>query len=50
MDLSQVLSIATACIISAGGVGGITIAFIKFSSNIIAEKNLLSMRISWNRL
>ena len=38
MDLSQVLSIATACIISAGGVGGITIAFIKFSSNIIAEK------------
>ena len=38
MDLSQVLSIATACIISAGGVGGITVAFIKFSSNIIAER------------
>lgn len=38
MDLSQVLSIATACIVSAGGVGGIAIAVIKFSSNIIAER------------
>lgn len=38
MDLSQVLSIAFACIISAGGVGGIAIAVIKFSSNIIAER------------
>lgn len=38
MDLSQVLSIATACIVSAGGVGGIVIAVIKFSSNIIAER------------
>ena len=38
MDLFQVLSIATACIVSAGGVGGIAIAVIKFSSNIIAER------------
>lgn len=38
MDLSQVLSIATACIVSAGGVGGIAIAVMKFSSNIIAER------------
>lgn len=38
MDLSQVLSIATACIVSAGGVGGVAIAVIKFSSNIIAER------------
>lgn len=38
MDLSQVLSIATACIVSAGDVGGIAIAVIKFSSNIIAER------------
>lgn len=38
MDLSQVLSIATACIVSAGGVRGIAIAVIKFSSNIIAER------------
>ena len=38
MNFSQIASIATACIISAGGVGGITVAFIKFSSNIIAEK------------
>lgn len=38
MDLSQVLSIATACIVSAGGVGGIAIAVIKFSSNIISER------------
>ncbi len=38
MDLFQVLSIVTACIVSAGGVGGIAIAVIKFSSNIIAER------------
>lgn len=38
MGISQILSIATACIISAGGVGGIAITVIKLSSNIIAEK------------
>ena len=38
MDFSQIASIATACIVSAGGVGGIAIAVIKFSSNIIAER------------
>lgn len=38
MELSQVLSIAFACIVRAGGVGGIAIAVIKFSSNIIAER------------
>ena len=38
MDFSQIASIAKACIVSAGGVGGIAIAVIKFSSNIIAER------------
>lgn len=38
MVFSQIASIATACIVSAGGVGGIAIAVIKFSSNIIAER------------
>lgn len=38
MDFSQIASIAIACIVSAGGVGGIAIAVIKFSSNIIAER------------
>lgn len=38
MNFSQIASIATACIVSAGGVGGIAIAVIKFSSNIIAER------------
>ena len=38
MNFSQIASIATACIVSAGGVGGIAIAVIKLSSNIIAER------------
>lgn len=38
MDFSQIASIVTACIVSAGGVGGIAIAVIKLSSNIIAER------------
>lgn len=38
MDFSQVASIATACIVSAGGVGGVAMAVVKFTSNIIADK------------
>lgn len=38
MDFSQIASIATACIVSAGGVGGVTMAVVKFTSNIIADK------------
>lgn len=38
MDFSQIASIATACIVSAGGVGGVAMAVIKFTSNIIADK------------
>jgi hypothetical protein len=38
MDFSQIASIATACIVSAGGVGGVAMAVVKFTSNIIADK------------
>lgn len=38
MDVAQIGSIVAACIVSAGGIGGITIAVIKFSSNFIAER------------
>ena len=38
MDISQIASIATACIVSAGGVGGVAMAVVKFTSNIIADK------------
>lgn len=38
MDWSQIGTLATACIISAGSVGGIVVAVIKFSSNFIADK------------
>ncbi|WP_044973202.1 hypothetical protein [Ruminococcus sp. HUN007] len=38
MDLSQVSSIVVACIVSAGGIGGIATAVIKFSSNYIADR------------
>lgn len=38
MDFSQVASIATACIVSAGGVGGVAMAVVKFTSNIIVDK------------
>ena len=38
MDFSQIASIATACIVSSGGVGGVAMAVVKFTSNIIADK------------
>lgn len=38
MDIAQIGSIVAACIVSAGGIGGITIAVIKFSSSFIAER------------
>lgn len=38
MDFSQIASIATACIVSAGGVGGVAMAVVKFTSNIIVDK------------
>ena len=38
MDFSQIASIATACIVSAGGVGAVAMAVVKFTSNIIADK------------
>lgn len=38
MDWSQIGAIATACIISAGGMGAIVVAVIKFASDFIAEK------------
>lgn len=38
MTINQLGSIVTACLVSAGGIGGIIIAVIKFSSNLIASK------------
>ena len=38
MSVEQIGSIVAACIVSAGGIGGIVIAAIKFSSNMIAER------------
>lgn len=38
MSLSQVAELVIACIISAGGIGGIVVGVIKFSSDIIAER------------
>ncbi len=38
MDITPLISIGAAFIVSAGGVGGITIAIIKFSANTIADK------------
>lgn len=38
MDASQIWTIVTACIVSAGGIGGIVIAVIKVSSNFIADR------------
>lgn len=38
MSVEQIGSIVAACIVSAGGIGGIVIAVIKFSSNAIAER------------
>ena len=38
MDITPLISIGAACIVSAGGVGGITIAIIKFSANTIADR------------
>lgn len=38
MNIEQIGSIVAACIVSAGGIGGIIIAVIKFSSNAIVEQ------------
>ena len=38
MTFEQIGSIVIACIISAGGIGGIIIAVIKFTSEIIAKR------------
>lgn len=38
MIVNQIMGIVLACIVSAGGVGGIIIAIVKFSSNLIADK------------
>ncbi len=38
MTIDQIVSIATACVLSAGGVGGVVIAVVKFSSDIIASR------------
>ena len=38
MDAAQIGAVVAACIVSAGGIGGIVIAVIKFSSNIIADR------------
>lgn len=38
MSIEQIGSIVAACILSAGGIGGIIIAVIKFSSSMIAER------------
>ena len=38
MDAAQILAIASACIFSAGGIGGIVIAVITFLSNFIADR------------
>lgn len=38
MTFEQIGSIVAACVVSAGGVGGIILAAIKFSSNIIANR------------
>lgn len=47
MTTEQIISIASACIVSAGGIGAIVIAIIRFSSEIIskslAEKYSLKM-------
>lgn len=37
MALNEIGQIAAACIISAGGIGGIVLAVIKFSANTIAD-------------
>ena len=38
MTIDQLGSIVTACIVSAGGIGGIVIAVVKFSSDMIASR------------
>ncbi len=38
MTVEQIWTLVVTCIVSAGGVGGIIIAAIKFSSNLIAER------------
>ena len=38
MSSEQILAIAFSCIVSAGGIGGVIIAFIKFFSDFIADK------------
>ena len=37
MTVGQISSIVAACIVSAGGVGGVILAVVKFSSNLIAN-------------
>ena len=38
MTIDQLGSIVVACIVSAGGIGGIVIAVVKFSSDMIASR------------
>ena len=38
MTIDQLGSIVAACIVSAGGIGGIVIAVVKFSSDMIASR------------
>ena len=38
MNLGQIGTIIVACIVSAGGIGGIIVAIVKWSSNIIADR------------
>lgn len=38
MNMVQIGTLAVACIVSAGGIGGIVIAVIRFSSSIIADR------------
>ncbi len=38
MDVNQIVGIAAACIVSAGGIGGIIVAVVKWSSDFIADR------------
>lgn len=49
MSLGQVVQIALAAIISAGGIGGIIIAVVRFSSDLIAERMSKKFEASLNK-